>query len=84
MIGNKAQSIEIDVIDCTLGLGVPTPDWATAVGMALRALGDLGAGTVTFKDADVALYASKNRGRAQLTLFSDALLAPLRFRRTLD
>ncbi|MCR9149394.1 MAG: OmpA family protein [Rhodobacteraceae bacterium] len=41
--------------DCTLGLGVPTPDWATAVGMALRALGDLGAGTVTFKDADVAL-----------------------------
>ncbi|MFO7919439.1 MAG: GGDEF domain-containing protein [Nioella sp.] len=29
-------------------------------------------------DADLALYASKNRGRAQHTLFSDALLAPLR------
>lgn len=41
--------------DCTLGLGVPTPDWALAVDMAIRALGDLGAGSVTFKDADVAL-----------------------------
>lgn len=30
------------------------------------------------KDADLALYASKNRGRAQHTLFTDALLAPLR------
>ena len=29
-------------------------------------------------DADLALYASKNRGRAQHTLFSDALLAPPR------
>ena len=29
-------------------------------------------------DADIALYASKNRGRAQHTLFSDALLAPMR------
>lgn len=29
-------------------------------------------------DADVALYASKNRGRAQHTLYSEALLAPLR------
>ena len=29
-------------------------------------------------DADVALYASKNRGRAQHTLYSEELLAPLR------
>ena len=29
-------------------------------------------------DADMALYASKHRGRAQHTLFTDALLAPLR------
>jgi diguanylate cyclase (GGDEF)-like protein len=29
-------------------------------------------------DADVALYASKNRGRAQHTLYSEDLLAPLR------
>lgn len=29
-------------------------------------------------DADVALYASKHRGRAQHTLYSEALLAPLR------
>lgn len=41
---------------CTLGLGVPTPDWAEAADMAIRALGGLGAGSVTFKDADVALF----------------------------
>lgn len=41
---------------CTLGLGVPTPDWAEAAERAIRALGTLGAGSVTFKDADVALF----------------------------
>ena len=40
---------------CTLGLGVPTPDWAEAAERAIRTLGALGAGSVTFKDADVAL-----------------------------
>ena len=42
-------------IGCTLGLGVPSPDWARAVEAGLAALGGLGAGTLTFSDADVAL-----------------------------
>ena len=42
-------------IGCTLGLGVPSPDWAEAVEAGLAALGALGAGTLTFSDADVAL-----------------------------
>ncbi|MGY6410927.1 MAG: OmpA family protein [Alkalilacustris sp.] len=42
-------------IGCTLGLGVPSPDWAEAVEAGLAALGELGAGTLTFSDADVAL-----------------------------
>ena len=42
-------------IGCTLGLGVPSPDWAEAVEAGLAALGGLGAGTLTFSDGDVAL-----------------------------
>lgn len=40
---------------CTIGLGVPSPDWAVAAEAAIAALGGLGAGTITFSDADVAL-----------------------------
>ena len=40
---------------CTIGLGVPSPEWAAAAEAALAALGGLGAGTVTFSDADVTL-----------------------------
>ena len=42
-------------ISCTVGLGVPSPDWAEAVEAGLAALAALGAGTLTFSDADVAL-----------------------------
>ena len=44
--------------DCTIGLGVPTPRWAEAAEVAIRAVGDLGAGSVTFSDADVSLLAT--------------------------
>ena len=40
---------------CTVGLGVPTPAWGEAAEQAITALGDLGAGTVTFTDADISL-----------------------------
>jgi OmpA-OmpF porin, OOP family len=43
---------------CTIGLGVPTPAWADAVTMALSALKQLGAGSVTFSDADISLIAA--------------------------
>lgn len=43
---------------CTVGLGVPTPAWADAVTMGIAALGRLGAGSLTFTDADVALVAA--------------------------
>jgi OOP family OmpA-OmpF porin len=44
-------------IDCTVGLGTPSPRWAEAAEAALRAVAELGAGTVTFSDADIALIA---------------------------
>lgn len=44
---------------CTLGLGVPSPDWGKAGSLAIAALAELGAGSVTFSDADVTLVAAQ-------------------------
>lgn len=43
--------------DCRVGLGVPTPDWSRAVTMTLGAMSEMGNGSVTFSDADIALIA---------------------------
>ncbi len=43
------------VIDCPIGLGVPSPQWGTAVSTAIASLADIGGGSVTFSDADVTL-----------------------------
>jgi OOP family OmpA-OmpF porin len=40
---------------CTIGMGVPSPRWAEAAEAAIRAVNALGAGSVTFSDADVTL-----------------------------
>ncbi|WP_082483409.1 OmpA family protein, partial [Rubellimicrobium mesophilum] len=42
-------------LDCRLGLGAPTTDWGKAAAQGVAALHDLGAGTLTMSDADVAL-----------------------------
>ncbi|MCM2562933.1 OmpA family protein [Lutimaribacter sp. EGI FJ00015] len=44
---------------CTIGLGVPTPNWAAAAEQAIAALARLGGGSVTFSDADVTLVAAE-------------------------
>lgn len=41
---------------CTLGLGAPSGAWADAAVAAIQAIDDLGAGSVTLTDTDVALY----------------------------
>ena len=43
---------------CTIGLGVPSPRWAEAAVSGIAALADLGAGSLTFSDADVSLIAA--------------------------
>ncbi len=45
--------------DCAIGIGVPSPQWAAAVETGLDALTALGAGTLTFSDADVTLIAAE-------------------------
>ncbi len=43
---------------CTVGLGVPSPRWAEAVEVGIRAVKELGQGTITFSDGDVTLEAA--------------------------
>ncbi|WP_299281076.1 OmpA family protein [uncultured Tateyamaria sp.] len=50
--------------DCTVGMGVPSPRWAQAVEQAISALAELGAGTVTFSDADITLVAAEGTDQA--------------------
>lgn len=50
--------------DCTIGLGVPSPDWSRAVVAGIAAVADLGAGSVTFSDADVSLLAASSVSQA--------------------
>ncbi len=49
---------------CTVGLGVPSPSWGTAVKAGIAAVGTLASGTITFKDADVTLQAGSDVSQA--------------------
>jgi len=42
---------------CTIGLGVPSPDWPEAVSTGIDAIKSLEGGSITFSDADVTLIA---------------------------
>ncbi|GHC55928.1 OmpA family protein [Neogemmobacter tilapiae] len=45
---------------CTVGMGVPSPRWAEAAEAGIKAVNELGAGSVTFSDADVTLLADSS------------------------
>ncbi len=49
---------------CTIGLGTPTPRWAEAVALAIRAVAELGSASVTFSDADVTLLGGSEVSQA--------------------
>jgi OmpA-OmpF porin, OOP family len=49
---------------CTVGLGVPSPRWAEAVEAGIRAVQELGQGTITFSDGDVTLEAAAGTPQA--------------------
>ena len=50
--------------DCTVGLGVPSPNWSVAAEQAIGALATLGGGSVTFADADITLIAAEGTDEA--------------------
>lgn len=56
--------------ECVVGMGVPTPQWARAAEEAIAALAKLGAGSVTFADADIALLAEAGTDQS---LFDDVV-----------
>ena len=43
--------------DCTIGMGVPSPNWARAAELSIASLATIGAGTVTIANADITLVA---------------------------
>ncbi|QFS84456.1 putative lipoprotein YiaD precursor [Roseivivax sp. THAF40] len=45
--------------ECRLALGTPSPAWGQVAADAIRALGEIGAGTVTFSNTDIALLAAE-------------------------
>ncbi|GGX55758.1 membrane protein [Tateyamaria omphalii] len=49
---------------CTVGMGVPSPKWSVAVTQSIAALSKLGAGSVTFSDADITLIAAEGTPQA--------------------
>lgn len=52
-----ATAVGIDNPACVVGLGAPSPSWASAVESGMRAVKELGGGSITFSDADVSLIA---------------------------
>ncbi len=64
-------------IACTVGLGVPTQSWAEAVDAGIGAVAAMGAGTVTFSDADVTLLAGPEVAQAAFDRVAGDLQAQL-------
>ncbi|WP_120632319.1 OmpA family protein [Ruegeria sp. EL01] len=44
---------------CTIGLGVPSPRWSEAAELGIRALAEIGQGSITISDADISLIAAQ-------------------------
>ncbi|SNS14862.1 OmpA family protein [Tropicimonas sediminicola] len=51
-------------LDCTLALGVPSPDWTNATILGIKAVSELGGGSITYADADVTLIAPEETPQA--------------------
>ncbi len=50
--------------ECTIGLGVPSPRWARAAETGIKALAELGGGSLTMADADISLIAAQGTDQA--------------------
>ena len=62
---------------CTIGLGVPTPRWAEAAEAGIKAIAELGAGTITFSDADVSLLGAVETSQSDFDRVTGDLQAQL-------
>jgi len=62
---------------CVLGLGTPTATWGTATSLAIKALAELGQGTLTFSDADISLIAAEGTDPSLFSTVTEDLEANL-------
>jgi len=60
-------------VSCTIGLGAPSRQWGKAVELSIKALNDLGGGSLTFSDADITLVALDSLKQSAF----DAIVQPL-------
>ncbi len=56
MLAAKQAGLE-RAAECTIGMGAPSPTWARAAALSIRALAKIEAGTVTMSNADITLVA---------------------------
>ncbi|MEP3347412.1 MAG: OmpA family protein [Litoreibacter sp.] len=57
IIRAASEAGSIEKPECAIGLGVPSPNWTSAVEVAIAGLKDIGGGSLTFSDADITLVA---------------------------
>ncbi|KCV80821.1 OmpA-like protein [Actibacterium atlanticum] len=62
---------------CTIGLGMPSPRWGEAAEMSIKALKELGGGSVTMADADITLIALDTTPQRDFDKITGALEADL-------
>jgi OOP family OmpA-OmpF porin len=72
-----AKAMGIDDPNCIVGLGAPSTSWANAVESGMRAVQELGGGSITFSDADVSLIAAEGTSEAVLDRVAGDLEAAL-------
>ena len=60
----KAAGLEGQA-NCTVGMGVPSTNWATAVDESIKALNELGGGSVTISNADITFIGSGGVAQGQ-------------------
>ncbi|MFT5784971.1 MAG: OOP family OmpA-OmpF porin [Ascidiaceihabitans sp.] len=60
----KAAGLEGQA-NCTVGMGVPSTNWATAVDESIKALNELGGGSVTISNADITFIGSGGIAQGQ-------------------
>ncbi|MBU2867728.1 OmpA family protein [Pacificibacter marinus] len=61
-----AKALGVENPTCVVGLGAPTTAWASAVESGMRAVEQLGGGSITFSDADVSLIAPEGTSTSML------------------
>lgn len=72
-----AKAMGVEDPSCVVGLGAPSTSWANAVESGMRAIEQLGGGSITFSDADVSLIAAQGTSASTLDRVAGDLEAAL-------